>query len=138
MHPKMHSVFDTFLAPACVTSASEIAVMGGWAPLSCLDFHYWLSISCHNSQRLNFFNFLLYIQTILGSYTMICTLFWGRNHYFLIAMKSVCANHLQEIATLVSVSSLTHGNSVGLISMCIPLLPVIKMPSLSKEPGTIE
>ena len=28
--------------------------------------------------------------------------------------------------------------SVRLISMCIPSLPVIKMLSLSKEPGTIE
>ena len=34
--------------------------------------------------------------------------------------------------------AVTHGNSVGLISMCIPSFPVIKMLSLSKEPGTIE
>ena len=39
--------------------------------------------------------------------------------------------HLSHLAV-------THGNSEGLISMYIPTLPVIKMLSLSKEPGTIE
>ena len=34
--------------------------------------------------------------------------------------------------------AVTHGNSVGLISKCIPSLPVIKVLSLSKKPGTIE
>ena len=34
-------------------------------------------------------------------------------------MKSGCANHLEEIATPETVGIL--GNSVGLISMCIPL-----------------
>ena len=77
------------------------------------------------------------MEVILCGLSLICSLLLGRNHYFLIAMKSVSANHLQEIATLVSVT-VTHGNSVGLISMCFPSLPVIKMLSLSKEPGTIE
>ena len=50
-------------------------------------------------------------------------------------MKSGCANHLEEIATLESAGTL--GNSVGHISMYIPSLPVIKILSLSKEPGTL-
>ena len=52
-------------------------------------------------------------EVILCGLSLICILLLGRNHYFLIAMKSVCANHLQEVATLVSVSSYSW-NSVGL------------------------
>ena len=48
---------------------NDPAVIGSWAPLSCSHIHSWLSISGHNSQRLNFFNFLLYITAILVSYT---------------------------------------------------------------------
>ena len=54
----------------------------------------------------------------LSGLSLILIVLLGGNH-FLIAMKSGCANHLAEIATL--------GNSVGLIGMCIPSLPVIKI-----------
>ena len=56
---------------------------------------------------------------MLCGLSFICILLLGRNHYFLIAMKSGCANYLQEVATLESVSSYSWE-------------------SLSKEPSTIE
>ena len=36
--------------------------------------------------------------------SLICIVLLGRNLYFLIATKSGCANHLEEIATLEAVS----------------------------------
>ena len=61
----------------------------------------------------------------------------GRNHRFLVALRAGYTNHLEEIATLESVSRYSW-EQCSTCGMCIPSIPVIRIPKFSKEPGTIE
>ena len=58
-----------------------------------------------------------------GLYSTCISIWKCRNHHFLIAMKSDCANHLKEIAF----SRYSWEKSGGIIGLCIPSLPVIKI-----------